>query len=103
MGRSDHRHRRPVREVFQRLYLAGQWRAGDPPVLVVVDAAYDVTRMAFLLADLPVELLGRMRSDRVLCFPPRRSRPANAGANPCAGRSSRSRIQPLSLSCPSPR
>lgn len=59
-----------VGEVFQRLYVAGQWRIGDPPVLVVVDAGYDVTRLAFLLADLPVELLGRMRSDRVLYFPP---------------------------------
>jgi hypothetical protein len=59
-----------VREVFQRLYVAGQWQIGDPPVLIVVDAGYDVTRLAFLLADLPVELLGRMRSDRVLFFPP---------------------------------
>ena len=33
------------------------------------DAGYDVTRLAFLLADLPVELLGRLRSDRVLYFP----------------------------------
>jgi hypothetical protein len=30
---------------------------GDLPVLVVLDAGYDVTRLAFLLADLPVELL----------------------------------------------
>ncbi len=59
-----------VREVFQRLYVAGQWQIGDPPVRVVVDAGYDVTRLAFLLTDLPVELLGRMRSDRVLYFPP---------------------------------
>lgn len=59
-----------VREVFQRLYVAGQWQIGDPPVLIVVDAGYDVTRLAFLLANLPVELLGRMRSDRVLFFPP---------------------------------
>jgi hypothetical protein len=28
----------------------------------VRDAGYDVTRLAFLLADLPVELLGRLRS-----------------------------------------
>src|ERR1019366_8083633 len=43
---------------------------GDPPILVVFDAGYDVTRLAYLLADLPVELLGRLRSDRVLYFPP---------------------------------
>ncbi|MFE4690656.1 NF041680 family putative transposase [Streptomyces sp. NPDC056749] len=59
-----------VRDVFQRLYVTGQWQIGDPPVLVVVDAGYDVTRLAFLLADLPVDLLGWMRSDRVLYFPP---------------------------------
>ncbi|WP_406411058.1 transposase [Streptomyces sp. NBC_01614] len=57
-----------VREVFQRLYVAGQWQGGDPPVLIVVDAGCDVSRLAFLLADLPVELpvelLGRMRSER---------------------------------------
>lgn len=29
--------------MFQRLYVAGQWQGGDPPVLVVVDAGYDVT------------------------------------------------------------
>ena len=31
---------------------------GDPAILVIFDAGYDVTRLAFLLADLPVELLG---------------------------------------------
>jgi hypothetical protein len=40
-------------------------------MLVVSGAGYDVTRLAFL----PVELLGRLRSDRVLCFPPPPSRP----------------------------
>lgn len=39
------------------------WRSAR--VLVVVDAGYAVTRLTFLLADLPVELLGRMRSGRV--------------------------------------
>jgi hypothetical protein len=46
--------------------------AGDPQILVIFDAGYDVARLAFLLADLPVEVLGRLRSDRVLCFPPQR-------------------------------
>ncbi|WP_199839163.1 transposase, partial [Streptomyces sp. NRRL F-5122] len=59
-----------IREVVQRLCAAGQWTDGDLPVLVVVDAGYDVTRLAFLLSDRPVELLGRMRSDRVMYFPP---------------------------------
>src|SRR5271165_3172131 len=63
-----------VREVVTRLVQAGHWHQGDPDILIVFDAGYDVTRLAWLLADLPVELLGRLRSDRVLYFPapPRR-------------------------------
>jgi hypothetical protein len=58
-----------VRDVVTRMIEAQHWREGDPGILVVFDAGYDVTRLAFLLADLPVELLGRLRSDRVLYFP----------------------------------
>ncbi len=58
-----------VRDVITRLITAGHWREGDPAVLVVFDAGYDVTRLAFLLADLPVEVLGRLRSDRVMKLP----------------------------------
>ena len=58
-----------VREVVTRLAAAGHWKKGDQPVLVVFDAGYDVTRLAWLLADLPVELLGRLRSDRVMQLP----------------------------------
>ncbi|MFE4797117.1 transposase [Streptomyces sp. NPDC056708] len=38
-----------------------------------MDAGYDVPRLVLLLKDLPVQVLGRMRSDRVLCrtVPPR--------------------------------
>ncbi|MFJ2272455.1 transposase, partial [Streptomyces sp. NPDC087849] len=63
----------------------GQWKDGDPDVLIVVDAGYDVPRLAFLLKDLPVQVLGRMRSDRVLrrTVPPRmqgsRGRPPRHG------------------------
>src|SRR6266536_373818 len=56
-----------VREFVGRLAAAGRWRPGDEDILVVFDAGYDVTRLAWLLADLPVELCGRLRSDRVLC------------------------------------
>ena len=52
-----------------RLIEAGQWRAGDPADLVIFDVGYDVPRLAFLLADLPIEVLGRLRSDRVLYLP----------------------------------
>ncbi|WP_432190701.1 transposase, partial [Streptomyces sp. Tue6028] len=72
-------------DVLQRLYVAGQWQIGDPSVLVVVDAGYDVTRLAFLLADLPLELLGRMRSDRVLYFPPPPQPEGKRGRKPKRG------------------
>src|SRR5258708_4630507 len=58
-----------VRDVITRLIAAGHWREGDLAILVVFDAGYDVTRLAWLLADLPVELLGRLRSDRVMGLP----------------------------------
>ena len=58
-----------LREVITRLIEAGHWREGDPRMLVVFDAGYDVTRLAWLLAGLPVELLGRLRSDRVMQLP----------------------------------
>ena len=72
-----------VREVVARLIAAGHWRDGDPDILVVFDAGYDLTRLAWLLADLPVEVAGRLRSDRVMYFP---APPRPAGAN---GRPSR--------------
>jgi hypothetical protein len=58
-----------VRAVVQRLFTAGQWHHGDPVVLVVFDSGYDLARLAFLLADMPVEVLGRLRSDRVFRLP----------------------------------
>ena len=68
-----------VREVVARLIEAGHWREGDLPVLVVFDAGYDVTRLAWLLAGLPVELLGRLRSDRVMWLPAPPRRPGTNG------------------------
>ena len=58
-----------VREPVDRLIAAGQWHEGDPLIWVVVDAGYDVPRLAHLLRDLPVEVLGRLRSDRVMRRP----------------------------------
>src|SRR5206468_8448058 len=54
-----------IRELVERLDAAGQLRAGDPPVLIVLDAGYDLSRLSWLTRDLPVQLLGRLRSDRV--------------------------------------
>ncbi|QUW95414.1 hypothetical protein KE639_06683 [Streptomyces sp. V17-9] len=58
-----------IREAVERLIAAGQWQEGDPAVLVVLDAGYDAPRIAHLLAGLPVEILGRLRSDRVMRRP----------------------------------
>jgi DDE superfamily endonuclease len=67
-----------VREVVARLVAAGHWRQGDLPVMVLFDAGYDVTRLAWLLADL-VELVGRLRSDRVMWLPAPPRRPGTNG------------------------
>jgi hypothetical protein len=56
-------------DVIGRLRSGGHWQPGDEDILVVTDAGYDVTRLAFLLAGLPVEVAGRIRSDRVLYLP----------------------------------
>src|SRR5690349_2360793 len=42
-----------LRAVVDRLIAGGHWRDGDPPILVVADAGYDVARLAYVLADLP--------------------------------------------------
>ncbi|MEV4438934.1 NF041680 family putative transposase [Streptomyces sp. NPDC049577] len=57
---------RQLRAVVERLITAGQWRVGDRKILIVMDAGYDPMRLAHVLSDLPVEVAGRLRSDRVL-------------------------------------
>jgi hypothetical protein len=54
-----------LREVAGRLAAAGHWKKDDPDIIVVMDAGYDVTRLAWLLADLPLVLCARLRSNRV--------------------------------------
>ena len=68
-----------IRDVIARLTAAGHWGEGDPAILVVFDAGYDVTRIAYLLAGLPIELLGRLRSDRVMKLPALPRRPGTSG------------------------
>src|SRR5689334_5296482 len=58
-----------LRDVVDRLITAGHWQPGDPDIVIVADSGYDTTRLAHVLADLPVELVGRLRSDRVLRLP----------------------------------
>ncbi|MET8945457.1 NF041680 family putative transposase [Streptomyces sp. NPDC004542] len=75
-----------IREVLARLTDAGHRAADDPDVIVVLDSGYDVTRLAWLLADLPVELVARVRTDRVYyadpgepAYRPQGGRPARHG------------------------
>ena len=74
-----------LRALVGRLVTAGQWQPGDPDILIVCDAGYDVTRLAFVLADLPVQLLGRLRSDRVLRLPAPPRLPGTNGRPPKHG------------------
>ncbi|MDN5854605.1 MAG: transposase, partial [Actinomycetia bacterium] len=73
-----------LRAVVERLVEAQHWRTGDPDILIVADAGYDIPRLAFVLADLPVELLGRLRCDRVLRLP-KPPQPAATGRPPRHG------------------
>jgi DDE superfamily endonuclease len=70
-----------VRDVIERLMAAGHWREGDPGIIIVLDAGYDLARLAWLLDDLPVDVTGRLRSDRVMYFPapPFPARPRSTG------------------------
>jgi len=70
-----------LRDVVARIIEAGQWKPGGPDIIVVFDAGYDLTRLAWLLDDLPVEITGRLRSDRVMHFPaaPLPARPPSTG------------------------
>jgi hypothetical protein len=58
-----------LRRVVTDLIEMGRWHVGDRDILIVFDAGYDAPRMAYLLDGLPVEVLGRMRSDRVMRRP----------------------------------
>lgn len=79
-----------IRSLIERLGQAGQWRPGDPPVLIVLDSGYDLPRLSWLLADLPVHLLGRIRADRVLYGPPGRRRGERPGRRPATAACSNS-------------
>jgi hypothetical protein len=74
-----------LREVIERLIAAGHWRPGDPDIVVVADTGYDITRLAYVLADLPVQLVGRLRSDRVLRLPKPPRLPGTTGRPPRHG------------------
>lgn len=73
-----------LREVVTRLVHAGQWRPGDADILVVMDTGYDVTRLTYVLADLPVELVGRLRSTASCSGTPAHAAPPHAVDSPAS-------------------
>jgi hypothetical protein len=68
-----------LREVTGRLAAAGAWQPGDPAIIVVMDCGYDVIRLAWLLADLPLVLCARLRATRVMYGPPPPKAPGLGG------------------------
>ncbi|MEO6084792.1 MAG: transposase, partial [Umezawaea sp.] len=74
-----------LRTVVDALITAGHWREGDPEIWIIGDSGYDGPRLAFLLADLPIQVLVRMRSDRVLALPPPPRQPGTRGRSPRHG------------------
>ncbi|MEU8993132.1 transposase [Streptomyces sp. NPDC048558] len=60
-----------LRDIVEQLIQARQWQAGDPEIWIVMDSGYDVAYLSHALADLPVVLAGRLRSDRVMLRDPR--------------------------------
>lgn len=76
---------RQLSRVLQGIIAAGHWCDGDPKILVLFDAGYNIPRLAWLLSAFPVEVIGRLKSSRVFCFPaeipehPRRGRRALHG------------------------
>ncbi|MER6441033.1 transposase [Streptomyces sp. NPDC001185] len=84
---------RQLRDLVERLIAAGQWQPGDPDILIVADAGYDAPRLAFLLKDLPVQVLGpaavRPRDAQV------RPSPAAAHHRPATAARRRVRLRPV--------
>lgn len=74
-----------IREVITRLTDAGHWRPGDLDIWIVMDAGYDGARIAWLLSDLPVQIVARLRSDRVLRRPAPPRPPGTTGRPPRHG------------------
>jgi hypothetical protein len=68
-----------VRDVITRLIAAGHWKGGDPDIMVIFDAGYEPARLAWLLRDLPVQVTGRLGTNRVLRQSPPPREPGQVG------------------------
>lgn len=71
-----------LREVIKRLTSTGHWEPGDPDIVIVMDSGYYVAYLTHALADLPVVLVGRLRSDRVMLRDPGPARSGPRGGRP---------------------
>jgi hypothetical protein len=74
-----------IRGLVGRLVAVGAWRDGDPLIVVAMDSGYDIVRLSFLLADLPVVLVGRIVCTRVFYGPPGARRGDRPGRLPQHG------------------
>lgn len=70
-----------ARGLIERLVAAGRHQDGDADIMLVVDAGYDAPRLSYLLDDLPVQVVGRLPSNRVL-YGPAENRPPSASGRP---------------------
>jgi hypothetical protein len=68
-----------VRDVVTRLIAAGHREDGGPDIMVIFDAGYEPARLAWLLRDLPVQVTGRLATNRVLRQAPPARRPGQMG------------------------
>lgn len=71
-----------LRDVIGRLIAAGHWKEADADIMIVMDSGYDGPRLAHVLADLPVEIVVRLRSDRVMLRDPGPPRSTARGGRP---------------------
>ncbi|MFD7732976.1 transposase [Kitasatospora phosalacinea] len=71
-----------LRGVVERLLRACHWEPGNPEILIAMDSGYDVAHLSHALADLPVVLLGRLRSDHVVLRDPGPDRRGPKGERP---------------------
>lgn len=76
---------RQLRDLVERLIATGQGQTGHPDILIIADAGYDAPRLALLLRNPPVQVLARMRSDRVLRRPAPPREPHTRGRPPRHG------------------
>jgi hypothetical protein len=68
-----------VRGVIGQIIAVGHWHKGDPGILVIFDAGCEPARLAYLLRDLPVQVLGRLGTSRVLRQAPPPRQPGQTG------------------------